>query len=128
MYAIMEDEKGFFALRDIQKAKEPLFTTEDGKDIYEGKEYWSLNTETWQRTVWKAYREDCRTKDSPYKFFSTEEAAKQYVLLHKKELSLLDAHEVLLAKLMSSWEHDIAIEYYRKLKLLVEKKINDNTL
>src|SRR6187551_1461782 len=28
MYAIMEDEKGFFPLRDIQKAKQPLFTKE----------------------------------------------------------------------------------------------------
>jgi hypothetical protein len=77
-------------LKDLQKLKQPLFKTEDGKEIYEGdntfgidEKYQFLKFNGW---VWKK-------NESPnklHKHFSTKESAESYILLNKPCLSIND--------------------------------------
>lgn len=77
--------------KDIQHTKKPLFTTEDGVDIFEGDDYYSIHTTqfnfpngygkpTIKGTAIKGY----------WITFSTKEAAEEYVLMNKPKYSLND--------------------------------------
>lgn len=124
-----EREKKFIS--NIQKAKQKLFTTLDGKDIYEGDEYWyadikqssSPKPEKLNAEYNGTYGEH-HTK----KTFSTEAAAKDYILMHNPCLSLDD--------LLSVWAdgdmYKKSKEYYAdaplflNFKRLANKKLNDS--
>lgn len=78
-------------LNQISKPKQPLFTTEDGVDIFEGDDYYSIHTTqfnfpngygkpTIKGTAIKGY----------WITFSTKEAAEEYVLMNKPKYSLND--------------------------------------
>jgi len=69
----------------VKIAKEKLFTTEDGIDIYGGDKYSTVDS------VWNVFK-DC---EYPYaskvgKIFSTKERAEEYVLMNKPCLSIKD--------------------------------------
>ena len=72
----------------IQKAKQPLFTTEDGVDIFEGATFYHVDL-NW-------YIGSGRTTTHPfqklkgYKEFSTKEKAQEYIDLNKPKYSLND--------------------------------------
>lgn len=74
----------------VQKAKQPLFTTEDGVDMYVGDEYWFLINmkHLVNLTVLPAHKPS-EFKDN-MKRFSTKEKAEEYILLNKPCLSLQD--------------------------------------
>lgn len=73
----------------IQKAKQPLFTTEDGVPIYEGGEIWYVD-DRWHVDVSNAFH---TTNALNWKIFSTEAAAEAYVLANKPQLSLSDVEQ-----------------------------------
>jgi len=73
----------------------PLFTTEDGVDIYEGNECLVINLLNWKYNRFNAYKFLLFPNDNivtsefgkDAKYFSTEEKAKEYILLNKPCLS-----------------------------------------
>lgn len=81
-------------LKDLQKTKQSLFKTEDGKEIYEGdntfgidEKYQFLKFNGW---VWKK-------NESPnklHKHFSTKEKAEEYIIMNKPCLSINDVLSV----------------------------------
>jgi hypothetical protein len=91
LFAECENGLRYVYLSNLTKtAKQPLFTTQDGKIICEGDKYWSVNRNTFYMAGWQANRGDCRTTDSPEYFFSTKEAAEEYILMNKPLLSVND--------------------------------------
>jgi len=81
-------------IQDLIKVKQPLFKTEDGKEIYEGdntfgidEKYQFLKFNGW---VWKK-------NESPnklHKHFSTKEKAEEYIIMNKPCLSINDVLSV----------------------------------
>jgi hypothetical protein len=83
-----------YKLNFINKIKQPLFTTEDGVDIFEGDEFWYVTTKgfkLWTKTCdsmsggWAVNAK--KVGDIP---FSTKEAAEEYVLMKTPLLCLED--------------------------------------
>lgn len=83
------------AVRLHKKVKQPLFTTEDGVEIYEGdKTFWVVNAaeSDWQVKNFIATH-DCIGEN--WYCFSTEAAAKEYVKMSKPNLSVRDVLQTL---------------------------------
>lgn len=111
-------------LQNIQKIKEPipLFTTVDGKDIYEGCEYWKT---TVLEGCWKCDKTTAKKRKYPppsyFKCFSTKENCEEYILMNKPVLSVNDFLSCCLNKDESYWLNN---EQYLKVKELAKQKIN----
>jgi hypothetical protein len=87
------DNKNSILLRSkkLQKLKKPLFTTEDGIDIYEGDVIWGINPlyfTLFSVTVKKG--NDFHMKEWEHGKFSTEEKAEEYVYQNKPRFSFND--------------------------------------
>lgn len=87
---------GFNLLQNVTKFKQPLFTTEDGVDIFEGDEYIlvrkgavSKNLCTFTYTAVSG-ESMWNSKQKDYTLFSTKEAAEEYILMNKPVLSIND--------------------------------------
>lgn len=79
------------AIKDFQKLRKPLFTTEDGVDIIsECKSYYLVFKDF---TI--VYCSSFSKKDLEYKTFSTQEVAKDYVKMNKPEFSRKQVIEML---------------------------------
>lgn len=106
---------GHYLLEHLNKIKQPLFTTEDNVPIYEGGEYWQVWGEKFNVCGNYANKDSGQMSDT--KYFSTEAAAKEYVLKAKPVLSLSDV-------LNCSSEIDFGRQIHMdKLKELVKKRI-----
>lgn len=87
---------GTVALNRITKAKQPLFTTEDGVDIFKGDLFYYVKFVQYNNTLGKPF--EIVRGDHPSfeyepqyeKYFSTKEKAEEYILLNKACLSLND--------------------------------------
>jgi hypothetical protein len=92
-------EKGHgCALSVAQKEdREALFVTEDGAKIFEGDEYYHLDTNTWilSKEI-EAEKEDVEGyRENPQDlFFSNKVAAEKFILFNKKSLRLKDVFQV----------------------------------
>lgn len=75
---------GYFTIDDIIKDKQPLFTTEDGVDIFEGDNYFKVLQESFILLDMKNANDNHR-KDATT--FSTKEKAEEYILINKPCLS-----------------------------------------
>jgi hypothetical protein len=107
-------------IRNVEKLKTPLFTTEDDVEIFEGDLYSCVFSDFTitdhianpHRKVWSEF---------PIKTFSKKEKAEEYVLLNKRMLLLQD--------LLSVWEDSDEIEIYKtslmfkKFKELAKSKL-----
>jgi hypothetical protein len=86
--------KGTLELSELQKAKQPILTTHDGKDIFEGDKICPVSNsfEVYEEIICYAnwYR---TTKESFIAYFSTKEAAETYVLMNKPMLSIKDVEQ-----------------------------------
>lgn len=77
---------------DLTKVKTPLFTTEDGKAVFEGDEIYAVFTkhgfgfDIWGVWPWGAMAKS--NWDDTVKRFSTKKAAEEYVLMNKPCLTL----------------------------------------
>ena len=79
----------------LQHYKEPLFTTEDGVDIFKGDDLFLLGTNTWLCTSISPVRDlKCHpfkgVTGNEFKYFSTKEKAEEYILMNKPCLSIND--------------------------------------
>jgi hypothetical protein len=73
-------------LSKITKSKQPLFTTEDGVEIFEGDEYCTV-TEQFSIFDFKAGKKHIQSYPNS-KLFSTRKKAEEYVLMNKPCLSI----------------------------------------
>lgn len=79
---------------NFKKVKQPLFTTEDGVDVYEDSNVWSINKKTFQfcskghKGFYKGF-----IPNSNYLYFSTKEKAEEYIKLNSIRYSLKDIKE-----------------------------------
>ena len=71
-----------------KKAKKPLFTTEDGVDIFEGSICWIVGPHFF--SIYKCTNPTSKPIIFDEKYFSTEEAAKEYILMNKPCLCIND--------------------------------------
>lgn len=78
------------------KQRNPLFTTEDGKEVFEGDEYWYVWVES-EYEIKKHVAVKSTIKEDEYKDFSTEAAAREYVRLNKPMYSLNDFEKAWIA-------------------------------
>ena len=113
-------------INNIKKSKQPLFTTEDGVDIFEGDNLYSIdNMLNIKKHLLFNARYDDNTLlnnriffNSDYKHFSTKEKAEEYILYNKPLLTLKDIEE-LLCKNTSSY-------FLEKFKKRAQKLNNKN--
>lgn len=109
-----------YNLNNLKKAKQPLFTTEDGVDIFEGDWYFRAATEGIVFDTISKYKASSKNAYPDNKYpdyhvnFSTKEAAEEYIIMNKPCLSINDIlnHNVLTGKKV---EH---------LEKLVQQKLN----
>lgn len=103
-------------LKNLKKAKQPLFTTEDDVDIFEGDEFYSTRKDCSDSIL--KYNGNCleiaSTKCEEFVDFSTKEKAEEYVLMNKPCLSLKEVLEIVPFLDRSG----------KKLKELVQQKLN----
>ena len=95
-----------YNLNNLKKCKQPLFTTEDGVDIFEGDKLYSicnmLNIK--KHRLFNARYDDNTLLNnriffnSDYKHFSTKEKAEEYILMNKPLLSFNDIYDNLKVK------------------------------
>jgi hypothetical protein len=82
--------KGINILEDIQHVtKKPLFTTEDGVDIYEGDNFYVVLKDLSNIEITKC-KASVHSKYEKYLDFSTKQAAEEYILMNKPCLSIND--------------------------------------
>lgn len=81
---------GLFDLNKIKKLKKPLFTTEDGVDVYEGDKISTVLTGIMELYTINGSVGRYTTPGEGFKYFSTKEAAEDYILCNKPCLSLND--------------------------------------
>ena len=72
----------WWSINELTKIKDHIFTTEDGVDIYFGDRFWF--TEKYGNRIFNTTAIDSSGKSPSSKYFSTEEAAENYVLKYKK--------------------------------------------
>ena len=97
----------------VEKAKQPLFTTEDGVDIFEN------NTSIYildKFTIRHIKHKDFNVISKHVKYFSTKEKAEEYILMNKPCLSLKEIKETTTIKGLS----------LKKLEKLVKSKIQQS--
>ena len=109
-------------LSEIQHYKEPLFTTEDGVDIFKGDKYWKVNNDLNLSNRQKATGS---TSDlNPAKYFSTKEKAEEYILMNKPVLSLKDVANIYPG--INKSHPDKPSSQSERLKNLVKSKIQQS--
>jgi len=107
------DGKSFFYnLKDVikLKPKNPLFTTEDGVDIFDGESYWVVAGDSIINFTSSWIRTDNVLRSA----FSTKEKAEEYVLMNKPCLSIQEIKNVLATN---------SCFYVTHLKSLVKSKL-----
>lgn len=89
---VWPEDGGYYPLFSIKKipTKTPLFTTEDGKPVYEGDECWFVSERAWLWTKVQAPKYPFYGANNEFKYFSTEDAAREWVLMNKPCLSVKD--------------------------------------
>ena len=108
-------------IKNITKAKTPLFTTEDGVDIFEGDTYYKVVNESFQLLIMEraSKGESLRSK-----VFSTKEKAEEYILLNKPCLSLKDVASIYPG--INKSHPDKPSSQSERLKNLVKSKIQQS--
>ena len=89
------------SLNSIKHVKQPLFTTEDGVDIFEGDKYFicTASLSNCINNDWKvfAHYTDLQNKVKSWGIkpvFSTKEKAEEYILMNKPCLSLKEIYDL----------------------------------
>jgi hypothetical protein len=83
----------WWSINELIKIKKPIFTTEDGVDVYFGDRFWF--TEKFDNTIFNTTAIDTSGKSPSSKYFSTEEAAENYILKYKICLSVDDIQKAI---------------------------------
>ena len=115
---------GGIKLHKIEHCKTPLFTTEDGVEIFKGDKYFYWNSD--DTDCIKAYSDYAEDKSNrklwnKYKCFSTEEATKEYIVINKPCLSINE-----IGSIIGRFNKTVYVDLdlmNKKLKELVKDKI-----
>lgn len=105
---------GYSMLEDIKHSKQPLFTTEDGVDIYEGDKIWFVDIDYWIPEERISKKRDIYKNRGLFPF-STKEKAEEYIIMNKPCLSIEDFKKIFTNARTSIIE---------PLKELVKSKLN----
>jgi hypothetical protein len=123
---------GGIKLHKIEHCKTPLFTTEDGVEIFEGNEYFELITPGFHNKpcIWNIlpnkarpniiYQQECSRKHGRI-WFSSKEKAEEYILMNKPCLSINE-----IGSIIGRFNNTVYIDLdlmNKKLKELVKDKI-----
>lgn len=114
--------KGFNISIAEHSKRKPLFRTEDGVDIYEGDYYWGVyicKTNPYLTNIYRTVSfASHKHYDRDTKYFSTKEAAEEYILMNKPCLSINDIN-----KPGDIFENNLNTFYIGRLKELVKKRL-----
>ncbi len=122
---IFKTKAGYVVISIAVKNKKPLFTTEDGVDIFEGDIFYYVKFKENRNSYGRVFeiviadRPGCIYEPQYEKYFSTREKAEEYILLNKPVLSLNDINFA-ISKINN------AEEKRNKLKTLVKLKIQQS--
>jgi len=123
---------GGIKLHKIEHCKTPLFTTEDGVEIFEGNEYFELITPGFHNKpcIWNIlpnkarpniiYQQECSRKHGRI-WFSSKEKAEEYILMNKPCLSINE-----IGSIIGRFNNTVYVDLdlmNKKLKELVKDKI-----
>lgn len=95
-----------YKIQELQIKKQPILTTHDGKDIFELDKCWYVGKE-FEINEWVAFETEILHLDK-LKYFSTKEAAEQYITLNKHCLSVNES--------LKAYPAPIDIPLYNELK------------
>jgi hypothetical protein len=103
---------GWFEINELSKSepkKQPLFTTVEGKKIFEGDEYYFVDLNF---VLHKSHANIQRNQANPPNHFSTEEKAKQYIAENKPSISFEELHKFVMKQFgsklwMDDWWSDL---------------------
>jgi hypothetical protein len=118
----VDSENYSITIKTIIKAKKPLFTTDDGKEIFEDDNYWIVTDRFYNVDIVKSCT-PYRVKKSGIHYFSTKEAAEEYVLLNKPCLSALDVINNIHAITFDYDSDSLIINDYPSIHKLVKQKL-----
>lgn len=115
-------------LEDLKHIKQPLFTTEDGVDIFEGDDFYYVKFIQYNMTMGKPFEivkgNHPTFKYEPQfeKYFSTKETAEEYILMNKPCLSLNDIFKDVeeMRKGLKTFENS---QLAKRFKKLVQQKL-----
>lgn len=107
------DPWGPFEFDKIVKSKIPLFTTEDGVDIFDGDTAYAVGLRDIEKDNIYSVNKKYSISDGYYKWFSTPEKAKEYTFINKSCLSLND--------LLNCWGDNSGDKNYYKDSLLYKR-------
>jgi len=110
---------GNLLLENAEKSKQPLFVTEDGKEIYEGDKFWYPNTHVWGVNIIEANANNYHyvVDVNKYKTFSTKDKAEESILENKPCLSIADVFKVLKTVRVGEDCFKIKLEQFAKSKI-----------
>lgn len=114
-------------LKNLKKAKQPLFTTEDGVDIYEGDNIiYYIDTKYLNQGVKNSSAYICSTSQKgDYLFYKSKEKAEEYVFMNKPVLSLKDVASIYISADKPITETTSFSAQNRRIQELVKAKINN---
>jgi len=101
-------------LKDLKKIKQPLFTTEDGVEIYEGNIYYKVVNDTFQLLIMENASKGESLKS---KVFSTKEKAEEYIIMNKPCLSINEILNLYKGQIIDFTLKPIRIKNLVKTKL-----------
>jgi hypothetical protein len=98
LYAIikLQNNMGFTLdeLRKAQPKKQPLLTTQDGIEIFEGDTLFTVYGNDFKLAKTSDFKEGKKIIVGFPKYFSTKEAAEEYVLMNKPCLSVAEVYDI----------------------------------
>jgi len=114
----------FYNLEDIKKVKQPILTTEEGADLFEGDTYYFiwLSHPAFNQTTYEVYSEEVTPLDEDSnwsehaKFFAKKENAEKYIELNKPQYSIKD-----IVPIVNNWSMSPCIDENDILNFLVQK-------
>lgn len=87
--AISHKGSALSSLYSLEKVKQPLFTTEDGKPVYLDQRIWWVRKSDFELDFHDFYKGESHYPDR-FLYFSTKEAAEDYILMNKPVHSVND--------------------------------------
>ncbi len=123
-HVMVKTDGGLTTLDGLCIKKQPLFTTEDGVDIFEGDKYYYVDENIELFHVRKAIHTS--GQDEYFKYFSTKEKAEEYISLNKPKYSEKQVTDYLAFKLQQSKDaatgilHTIIEDYVKEFKQFIK--------
>jgi hypothetical protein len=126
---MVKTSSGCCKLDNIEHRKKPLFTTEDGVEIFEGDKIYSIDrAKLIFKDVDRVIKSQYFERSSVYKYFSTKEKAEEYILYNKPCLcvnDILKLIETCRKKGVNFKSSQKEIEFTFNLENLVKQKLNN---